>query len=674
MFKKTIKRDFMEKRFINEVLDTYELENEKDMIFEILPRDYNTPALFAKIEDIPNLPDKMNVTVFGYISSFEKKILSGRKALVSIKAKLYRDGHSINLNWTTSAAKANSMLFGLKMKSPEDQIIQVSGKIKSFDIGKNFIYKFIDQPILNVITGADTNKEILMPEPIYKLKSSSNIKSLQIQNAFRELVEQFEFLDKSQMLPEKIEKELEMNTLKDSLTYVHGLKGIPLEKFQDFLSYEGYRRRILIEKIWRIMFDNFYDKNSTFEENVQFISKESINNIKEILEKLHFQLTGDQKKAVWGLLNVFAKKTISKNLIFGDVGSGKTMVSLIVSYVLYRMGFQVVIMTPTSILARQHYEEAVKLLGEEVLIELVHSKTTKKQKKAIQDNLDKKKAMILYGTSSLNGFEYSNLGAVFIDEEQKFGVKDKEKLHKNYNTNIVYMTATPIPRTLASSMYTDFEIFKIEEKPAMQKPRITKIINELSDSETAFIKSKIKEGEQVLVIVPAIASNDLVSSAFAEKKYAKLFSEFKIDKINGRMKPQNIEKTTENFMSGKIDILIATTMVDAGFSNKNLSFVFIENADRFGIAQMHQIRGRVGRAEKQGYCYLIPASKNLKEKTKQRLESLVESENGFELSMKDIELRGSGDVRGLEQSGSEVNLLDWIKEIEVINKYLKENY
>ena len=659
-------------KFIEEVVDTYNLESLNELIYEILPRDYNTPALFANIQDIQNLPDKMNVTLFGYVDKFDKKILSGRKAIMSIRSKLFMDGHSVALNWTTSSNKANSMLYGLKMKAPEETLIQVSGKIHSYEMTGGYVYKYINQPILNIIgDNTECGKHVLLPEPIYKLKSDSKLKSLQIQNSFREIFNNFDHINMKDMLPLDIEKELGLPSLRESIQYVHGLRPIPINDFQKFMENDTYRKRILIEKIWRIMYDNFKSINTHNEGNSNYISDTSLEKIKYILSKLKFTLTNDQKKAIWKMLNLFANKSNSKSLVFGDVGSGKTMVSFIVAYVLQQLGEQVVIITPTSILAKQHFNEAKEILGDSVPLEIVHSKTTKKEKLRIQKEINKNKGIILYGTSSLNKLEYENLTAVFVDEEQKFGVHDKEVLQKQYGAHVVYMTATPIPRTLASSMYTDFDIFKIEEKPAMQKPRITKVINKLSESEVLHIKDKLNAGEQILVIVPAISSNDLISSAFAEKKYKELFPEFRLDKINGRMKPNNIEKTTEEFMSGKISILIATTMVDSGFSNKNLSFVFIENAERFGIAQMHQIRGRVGRAEKQGYCFLIPASSQLKEKTQERLNSLVESENGFELSIKDIKLRGSGDIRGLEQSGSEVNLIEWQKEISLMNKFLK---
>lgn len=646
--------------FIEKVLEIYEYDGIHEMIFESVPRGYNIPAVFATVEQVSQIPDKTRITLFGFIDSFEIKPMNGRKSLSIVKAKLYKDGHSVNLQWTTVSAKARGMLYSLEMKSPKDTLIQVSGKVNSFT-SNGHVYKFLEQPLLNTITET-SEAQVLIPEPMYNL--TEGIKVLEVQNAFRELIKGFGTIDKKDFLPIEIESRLGLQDLETSLRYLHGLKPIPINKFEEFLEYDKYKRRVLIEKIWRIMRDNVPSDDDIY---IDFNEASTVPLIKELLAKLPFELTQDQKRAIWQLLLNF-KKEKSKNLIFGDVGSGKTMVSLFIAYILYKLGYQVAILTPTSILAKQHFEEARALIGDNVFI--VHSKTKKKEKDKLNAFLSTGAPAIVYGTSSINKLEFTNLHTIFIDEEQKFGVNDKDYLYKRHNAHIVFMTATPIPRTLANAMYTNFNIMKIEQKPAMQKPRITKIIDKIDDLE--FIKSRLSAGEQALVIVPAISSNDLISSVHAEKKYGELFRGYRISTINGRMKPENIEKNTEDFMAGKFDILIATTMVDAGFSNKNLSFVFIENADRFGIAQLHQIRGRVGRAEKQGYCYLIPAGSinSMKEKTANRLNSLVASENGFELSMKDIEMRGSGDLRGTEQSGSEVNILDWLKEIEIINEYL----
>lgn len=665
-------------KFIQEILDKYEFDSVHELIFELLPKGYNIPSAFVNINEIPLYPTKSQITVFGFIDNYEIVPMNS-SSISKIKAKLYKDGESTNLYWTVAKQKAKGMIFGLKQRSKDNALVQVTGKIAEFDLPSGFKYKYIEQPQVYKVdhstsqTDSENQLSVLMPEPMYKLKEG--VKLSQIQLAFREILNSFESLDKKDFMPVELEKIMKMQSLEKSIKYCHGLIPINSEKFQDFLAYEGFRKRILIEKIWTIMNEGF--KNRKISDNPDFCLIDSdIDNIKTVLSKLPFEITGDQRKAVWGLLKHYELKVGSKNLVFGDVGSGKTMVALIVAYVLMKRGYQIAIMTPTSILAKQHYEEAIELFPDNHIF-IVHSKTTKKEKDKINAVLQKGEGCIVYGTSSLNGMSFTNLGLIVVDEEQKFGVKDKEVLFKKSNekAHLVLMTATPIPRTLAGAMFSDFNIQKIEQKPAMQKPRITKLISlkDMSVQEIEGIKERMRGGELTLVIVPSIVSNDLISVSSAKEKYAKYFPEFKIDSIHGRMKPQNVEETTELFMQGKINILIATTMVDAGFSHKLLSHVFIENADRFGIAQLHQIRGRVGRGKHQGYCYLSPAGEinSLKETTRTRLNSLVESENGFELSMKDISLRGSGDLMGTQQSGSDVNLIEWINEVEIMSNYIK---
>jgi len=668
------------RKFLEQVKEKYGYETDHEIIFEMLPRGYNVPAAFIDIDEVGIFPEKTKVTLFGYINSFDISTSAGRKSLSRIKAKLYRDGKSVSLYWTTSSSAARKVKYALEKTAPKDKLIQVSGKIDSFPM-KDFIFKFISQAKLNMVESetntsknnpAETTQKVV-PEPLYKLKEGMKINIIQL--GFKQLIDSWETLDQSNFMPIEIEKTLKMQPLLKSMKYLHGQMPINSEKFHDFLQYEGFRKRILIEKIWRIMKDgrsNGEDINKS-----EFVLKnEDIAFIKVILSKLPFELTRDQKKAIWGILTGFEKTKGSKGLVFGDVGSGKTMVALVVSYVMYKRGYQVAFIAPTSILSKQHFEEAKILLDIDTKVFSVHSKTKKKDKDEIQKFLNTGAPAILYGTSSLNRLEYKNLGLVFIDEEQKFGVHDKEILNKKFQAHTVYMTATPIPRTMASAMFTSFNIQKIEQKPAMQKPRFTKIINTngFSSQELNDINFRMNNGEQTLIIVPAITSNELVSVKSALEKYSKLFPNAKITTLNGKMKPIEIERNTEDFMTGVYDILIATTMVDAGFSNKNLSHVFVENAERFGIAQLHQIRGRCGRGDKQGYCYLIPATDmaSLKETTFERLNSLTKSENGFELSMKDIELRGSGDLTGTQQTGSDVNLIEWIKEVEVIDQYLKK--
>lgn len=657
----------MNDQYINNILENYEFSSEREMIYELLPRGYNIPAAYAEISKLKEFPEGTQITTFGYIDKYETTPFGTK--LNKIKAKLYKDGDHIYLTWIASKAKTSTFIYGLEQKSKNKSLVQVSGKIKIYEFKGGGEFRFIDAPQLNSVTKATdgSNAMFIVPEPLYKLKP--NIKVSQIQLAFRRVLENWDQLDKSELLPIELEQYLGLHTLYESIQNCHGLKPINSKDLTSFLEYNGFRKRLTAEKIWKIVKTGMGVKNTAINAEAQ-IDDQDIDFVKEALSALPFTLTNDQKKAIWGAMKEFSKRKGSKTLVFGDVGSGKTMVALVLAYMLLKNGKQVAILTPTSILAKQHYEEAIRLFPKEE-IAIIHSKSTSREKTAINKKLASGKPMIIYGTTSVNSLDFTNLALAVIDEEQKFGVKDKEKLFDRFGCHLMFMTATPIPRTLANVMFSDFEVMKIEEKPAMQKPRITKIaqLQELDLDEINRIRGRMKNGEQTLVIVPSIVSDEMMSVSKAIEKYSYYFPGFKIGSINGKMKPDLVEKVTESFMKGEIDILIATTMVDSGFSNNKLSHVFVESAERFGIAQLHQIRGRVGRGSLQGYCYLSNNSRN--ETSEARLLSVASSENGFELSMKDIEIRGSGNLTGDEQSGFETDFLEWSKEIKVMQNYLK---
>ncbi len=653
---------------IKTLMEKYELKDIHEIITDILPKGYNASALSISINEAKTYPEKQQVTLQGYIDKFEVKPYG--KRLKRITAKLYKDGESINLYWISSNQKYQKVLWALEKSAPKNTLLQVTGKIEHYKPNQQTTIVFIVQPKINSIEDNSSKidqrtKGVIIPEPLYVLKNK--ITTFQIKSAFREILKKLPNEQKKDIyIPKDLEQRLKLKDLKTSLEYIHGFKPIKVENFEKFVTYPDFIDRIKLEKIWRVLVEA---NNSIREHLPPLINYEDKTPIVEILKKLPFELTIDQKKAIHGLLLAFSKRGASKSLVFGDVGSGKTLVALIVSYYVYQQGGQVAFITPTGVLSKQHFEEAKELLGVENLF-FVDSKAKISEKRKINKVLENREPAIVIGTTSVNSLAFTNLKAIFIDEEQKMGVVAKEKLYNKYKANIVYMTATPIPRTLASSIFTNFNVLEIRVKPAKQKPRITKI--NLENEDKKMIAEKIKNGEQALVIVPAVSSNDMINVKGAMSKYKKMFPSAKIASIHGKMKKEEIEAIVEEYMKGVIDILIATTMVDSGFSNKNLSFVFIESADRFGISQLHQIRGRCGRGDKQGYCFLIPTAKNIKEKTLKRLNYIVQSEDGFELAKKDAILRGTGDLTNTIQSGTELNFIDYVEEIEVMRAYLKE--
>ena len=652
---------------IRVVEEKFDLRDIHEIITDLLPKGYNASALSISIGKAKTFPEKQQVTLQGYIDNFEVKSYGQR--LKRISAKLYKDGESITLYWISSNQKYKTVLWALEKSAKKDVLLQVTGKIEHYKPNNETLIVSIAQPKINALESEDSprieqkGKGVIIPEPLYVLRNK--ISPFQIKTAFKKIIDNLEKEQKKAcFIPKDLETKLKLKDLKTSLQYIHGFKPIKVENFEKFVTYPDFINRIKLEKIWRVLESS---SKEVKEEQPPLILYDDKSPIVEILKRLPFELTQDQKKAIHGLLLAFSKRGGSKSLVFGDVGSGKTLVALIVSYYIYQQGGQVAFITPTGVLSKQHFEEAQELLGIQNLF-FIDSKTKIGEKRKINKALENGEPAIVIGTTSVNSLLFSNLKAIFIDEEQKLGVVAKEKLYNEHKANIVYMTATPIPRTLASSIFTNFNVLEIRTKPAKQKPRITKI----NFDDVNMVAEKLKNGEQGLVIVPAVSSNDMINVKGAMSKYKKLFPFAKIVSIHGKMKKEEVDKIVEEYMQGESDILIATTMVDSGFSNKNLSFVFIESADRFGISQLHQIRGRCGRGDKQGYCYLIPSAKNIKEKTLERLNYIVESEDGFELAKKDVMLRGTGDLTNTIQSGTELNFIDYVEEIEVMREYLKK--
>ena len=682
MKKEAVKRKPMSKPVQEEVFEKYSLKNHHELITEILPKGYNVNASTVDIADIKKYPDKTQVTVYGYIDGYNAKPMTGRKALTRISAKLYRDGQSINLFWITSTMKYKGVIFGLEKQSENKQMVQATGKVSSFMGVSKSRFISLEQPKL-VSVGASQGKSsqdpssFVVPDAMYKLKADMTV--FKLKNVFRELIKNFDkhsVENAEEFLPLEIEKKLEMQPLKLSLQYMHGFKPIPKAKFEDFVNYPGFIKRVNAERVWSIIKSAFYTTTEAKKEGMPKVTDIDTFSLKALSSMLPFELTKDQRSTIWNLLQVFVETSGSRSLVFGDVGSGKTMIAMFLSYILYKKGYQVVLMTPTSILSKQHAEEFQEFLGGDADVFLVHSKTKAREKTKINKHLKADKPAIIIGTTSVNSLEYTNVGAVFIDEEQKLGVHAKEKISKSFNNepHIVYMTATPIPRTLAASIYTNFHVFQVKTKPKNRLARQTSLMDaqDPDRNELDMISKRIANKEQALVIIPSIDSNELANVKGTIAKYTKYFPGTKIKAIHGRLDKKEVEEIIEAYMNGEFEILVATTMVDSGFSNKMLSFVFIENADRFGISQLHQIRGRCGRGELQGHCYLIPTlGKKMKDHTKARLDFVCASEDGFKLSEFDLNNRGSGDLKGTVQSGTELNLIEWTKEIDIMKDYLK---
>ena len=345
-------------------------------------------------------------------------------------------------------------------------------------------------------------------------------------------------------------------------------------------------------------------------------------------------------------------------LLQGDVGSGKTVVSIISAYKAVKSGYQVAIMAPTAILATQHMEEFSKILAPlGIKCELLLGATTAKNKKDILERLQTGEIDVLIGTHALitENVTFKNLGLVVTDEQHRFGVKQRTAIAaKGNNPDTLVMTATPIPRTLALILYGDLDISIIDELPPNRKKIETFAVGKnMTDRVNAFVKKQIEEGRQAYVVCPLVEENEEMDLKSVEKLYEmyskEIFSQYRVAYIHGKMKAREKDSIMEQFKKKEIDILISTTVIEVGVDVPNANIMVIENAERFGLAQLHQLRGRVGRGEYQSYCILKFEGKG--ENTRKRMKVMCDTNDGFIISEKDLELRGAGDLFGVKQSG-----------------------
>jgi ATP-dependent DNA helicase RecG len=361
-------------------------------------------------------------------------------------------------------------------------------------------------------------------------------------------------------------------------------------------------------------------------------------------------------------------------LVQGDVGSGKTIVALIAIFNTYTNGYKSAFMVPTEILANQHYEEATKLLSPfGVDIELLTGSTSNKEKLRIKERIKEDKPLVVIGTHALiqEDVDFNKLGLVVTDEQHRFGVEQRSKLiNKGKRADVVVMTATPIPRTLALYLYSDLDVSVIDELPPGRKKIDTRFFQDSSRNRAyKLAKDEIQKGRQVYIVCPLIEEDEKEQLNSVESIYKKLkdgeFSDVEVEILHGKMKASEKDEIIGKFKENKTKVLISTTVIEVGVNVPNASVMIIENAERFGLAQLHQLRGRVGRGQYESYCILIANAKS--NTTKKRMAIMTESTDGFFISEQDLKLRGSGEMFGMKQSGAEGLLLaDIYEDIDIL--------
>ena len=482
--------------------------------------------------------------------------------------------------------------------------------------------------------------------PIYPLTFSLSQNTIRriMENAIKEVEGNLE-----ETLPEYILQEYHLEGINEATKSIH----FP----QEFKDFNIARNRLAFEELLTMQLALLELKNSYMneEKGIQF-SKDV--HMSDIINKLPFRLTNAQRRVLEEIDNNMESEKPMNRLLQGDVGSGKTVIAMCAAYKAVKCGYQAAIMAPTAILATQHLENFKKILDElDIKCELLISAMTKKKKTELLERLKNGEIDILIGTHALlqENVEFKNLGLVVTDEQHRFGVKQRTTIvEKGQNPDVLVMTATPIPRTLALILYGDLDISIIDELPPNRKKIDTFAVTKgMEDRINNFIKVQLKEGRQAYIVCPLVEENEELDLKSVEKLYEKckteIFSEYRVEYIHGKMKAKDKDDIMMRFKNKEIDILISTTVIEVGVDVPNANIMVIEDAQRFGLAQLHQLRGRVGRGEYKSYCILKYEGKG--ETVRKRMKVMCDTNDGFIISEKDLELRGSGDFFGTMQHG-----------------------
>ena len=494
----------------------------------------------------------------------------------------------------------------------------------------------------NIFTSSDikfnvTNGQI---EPVYHLTKgiTNNLVSKLIKDNFNNI-----YIKDS--LPNNIISKYNLLSKKDALYNIH---------FPNDLKMVHYaKNRLIYEELFDFSFKMNYFKNQNIRKDKE-PKNIDINKINEFKKLLPFSLTTDQDNAYNEIVQDMSSNKKMNRLLLGDVGSGKTVVAVGAIYANFIAGFESTLMAPTEVLATQHYFSIKKILDKfNVAVELITGSMSKKEKEAIYKRVQNKEIDLLIGTHSLlnENIIFNNLGLVITDEQHRFGVHQRFTLEdKSKCPDILYLSATPIPRTYAMTIYGDLDISYIKTKPTGRKDIITKVKKNSDIKEVlGLMLEQIKLGHQIYVVSPLVEEDEslnLTSINLLKEKLSLAFKNlFRIEIIHGKMKTTEKESIMNDFKNNQIKILIATTVIEVGIDVSNATMMVIFNAERFGLATLHQLRGRVGRSDLQSYCYLISDSDN------DRLKVMEESNDGFYISQKDFEMRGHGDLFGVKQHG-----------------------
>lgn len=589
----------------------------KDDVINYFPYRYNvyTPVKLRECSEGDTC------TITGYVES-AAKVFFIRKNLNKLSFAFNTGSELVNVTiFNRAYLKPN-----IRIKSYISVIGKYNRKSNTFmasDIKLTPITKTVIEPVYHLNQGIKRSNFKKLVHEI--LDNTVEIKS----NVPDYLIEKYNFINK-----------------KEAVTNVHKPKDINSLKKADL--------HLIYEELFTFMLKVSYLKEKNASDgkfNIKSFNEDKVNNF---ISSLPFNLTDGQMQAVSDIKGDFLSKKKMNRLILGDVGSGKTIVSFIALYMNMLAGYQGVLMAPTEILAVQHFNNMKSLFGDKLKIQLLTSSTKKGERNKILQNLKNGETQVLIGTHSLLNDEliYNNLGLVITDEQHRFGVNQRQILQeKGKDVDVLYMSATPIPRTLALTIYGDMDITEIRTKPGGRKEIITKIFkNSKLKNVLEKMLDEIKAGHQIYVVAPLIddEEDEKMNVNSLKDKFDVAFNGMvPTGLLHGKMKPNQKDEVMNSFKNGDTKILISTTVIEVGVDVKNATMMVIFNAERFGLATLHQLRGRVGRNDMQSYCYLIS------DYDAERLKVLEESNDGFYISEQDFKLRGGGDIFGIRQSGEQ---------------------
>jgi len=610
-----------------------------DLLY-FFPRKHIDYSSRTRIKDLQQGED---TTVFGTIRSVEAYTTKNNLGIVKVKIT---DGTGrLNLNFF-SAKPSKYVLERLKNQFPKGMGIMVSGtaKFNSFDGVMTLdkpTYSIMDDEIL-----LSSNLNLARIVPIYSLVENLSIKTLR--KAIFNVIEMYKS-DIETVLPDFILKKYNILNKGEALKQIHFPDSKEkLEQARFSLIFEEF---FLIQLKLAILRE---ENNRTLKSIPLKIKKDGL--VMKFIDSLPFKLTGAQQRAVNEILNDLNSSKPMQRLLQGDVGSGKTVVATIMLLAAIENGYQAAIMAPTEILAQQHYNNMLKWLTPlNLKIGLFLGSIGKKQRKISETNLRNGQLDIAIGTHALiqENVDFANLGAIVIDEQHRFGVRQRLALRrKSQNPQILTMTATPIPRTMAITLNGDLDLTIIDELPQGRKP-IKTVISNSRKQIADLIRHEVNEGRQAYIVYPLIDESETLSAKAATKEKeiweSEVFPDFRIGLLHGKLKNDEKDEVMTKFKNKEYEILVSTTVVEVGVDVPNATVIVIENAERFGLSQLHQLRGRVGRNSLQSYCILSSNTKS--QDTRARLEIMTQTNDGFVIAEKDLQIRGPGEFLGTRQSG-----------------------